>query len=186
KAGIVHRPGMAAETLRELAPLLAADGIDLDDLGDVGIEELDAAMARATERHNLDLFTPVGERQAQALGVLRRVSISIANDDQETARDTVQAVGRDPEEDTPSAAQVTGAGLGLLDTWHSDPALAAASEGTRVPVWGRRSSAAARDILAIARKGRAFDALDRLIANHGGLAVLEGSALVVAATLISR
>lgn len=33
QAGIVHRPGMAKDLLAQLAPLLAADGIDLDNLG---------------------------------------------------------------------------------------------------------------------------------------------------------
>lgn len=186
QAGIAHRPGMAAEMMQELAPLLEADGFDLDDLGDVDLDQLNAALARATERHNLDLFTPVGERHAQALGVLRQVSTSIADDDQETAQATLQAVEPEPGESTPSVAQVIGAALGLLDAWHSDPALRTASQAARPAKWGRRSSAAATDILAIARKGRAFDALDRLIANHGGLAVLEGSVLSVAATLISR
>lgn len=186
EASFAHRPGMAAEMMQELAPLLAADGFDLDDLGDVDIDDLNAAMTRANERRNLDLFTPVGERHAQALAVLHQVAVSIADGEQETARAIVQAVEPDPGESSPSVAQVIGAGLGLLDSWHSNPALRTASEGTRVPAWDKRSSAAATDILAIARKGRAFDALDRLIANHGGLAVLEGSALTVAASLISR
>ncbi|HLR97815.1 MAG TPA: hypothetical protein VK053_25065 [Jiangellaceae bacterium] len=186
KAGITHRPGMAAEIMEELAPLLKADGFDLDDLGDVDIDQLDTAMSRATERRNLELFTPVGERHTQALAVLRQVSTSIAEDDQETARAVLHAIDPDPGENAPSVAQVIGAALGLLDAWHSDPALRTASEATRAPKWGKRTSAAAMDILAIAPKGRAFDTLGRLIANHGGLAVLEASALTVAATLVSR
>ena len=45
RAGITHRPGMADEFLQEIGPLLAADGIDmdnpnqdmdLDDLNEIG------------------------------------------------------------------------------------------------------------------------------------------------------
>jgi hypothetical protein len=42
---------------------------------------------------------------------------------------------------------------------------------------------AARDILTLARKGRAFASLDELIARQGGQHVLYGSALVLAAAL---
>jgi hypothetical protein len=44
---------------------------------------------------------------------------------------------------------------------------------------------AATDILTLARKGRAFAALDALIARQGGRHVLYGSALVLAAALVA-
>ncbi len=45
---VEHRPGMADELLRELAPLLAEDGIDLGDPDQVpDLQTLQAAMQRA-------------------------------------------------------------------------------------------------------------------------------------------
>ncbi|MFZ1911951.1 MAG: hypothetical protein WAU30_06295 [Propionicimonas sp.] len=51
-AGVVHKPGVAQEVLRDLAPFLAEDGIDLNDLGDTDLDGLNAALARATARYN--------------------------------------------------------------------------------------------------------------------------------------
>lgn len=58
--GVVQSPGSGKRMLDEMAPLLSAEGIDLDDLGDADLDEVNAALARATERHSLALFTPVG------------------------------------------------------------------------------------------------------------------------------
>jgi len=57
---IWHRPGLAKELLRELAPLLAEVGIDVDDIDVPDLETLRAAMNWAVERHNMALFTPAG------------------------------------------------------------------------------------------------------------------------------
>lgn len=63
-AGVVYRPGMAQGVLRDLAPFLADEGIDLSDPGDVDLATLNAAFARATSRYNASL-PPVREaRQA--------------------------------------------------------------------------------------------------------------------------
>ena len=61
-AGVVHKPGVAQEVLRDLAPFLAEDGIDLNDLGDTDLDGLNAALARATARYNelCDLSEAVG------------------------------------------------------------------------------------------------------------------------------
>jgi len=42
---------------------------------------------------------------------------------------------------------------------------------------------AATDILALARKGKAFRSLDKLLIRQGGPQVLNGSALALAATV---
>ncbi|WP_136709626.1 hypothetical protein [Agromyces sp. H66] len=187
KMGVVHTPGLADRMLGELAPLLNAEGIDLDDLEGTDLEDLNAALARATERHNLALFTPVGMHRAGALAVLAQFTEAIAEGDDERARAVLAAIGPEPADDAPAVSQVIGASLGLLDARHADPALRAALAGTRVPKWGGRpSKAAAVDILALAAKGRAFDALDSLHRRHRGLAVFEGGALVVAASLIAQ
>ncbi|MEV1131842.1 hypothetical protein [Agromyces sp. NPDC049794] len=187
KMGVVHTPGLADRMLGELAPLLNAEGIDLDDLEGTDLEDLNAALARATERHNLALFTPVGEHRAGALAVLAQFTEAIADGDDERARAVLAAIGPEPADDAPAVSQVIGASLGLLDARHTDAALRAALAGTRVPKWGGRpSKAAAVDILALAAKGRAFDARDSLHRRHRGLAVFEGGALVVAASLIAQ
>lgn len=59
-AGVVHKPGIAQEVLRDLAPFLAEEGIDLNDPGDTDLETLNAALARATARYNQSL-PPVGQ-----------------------------------------------------------------------------------------------------------------------------
>ena len=54
------RPGLANETLRELAPLLAEEGIDVDNIDVPDLDTLQQAMNRAVERHNLMRFTRSG------------------------------------------------------------------------------------------------------------------------------
>ena len=54
-AGVVHSPGVAQEVMRDLAPFLAEEGIDLDDLGDTDLDTVNAALARATTRYNQTL-----------------------------------------------------------------------------------------------------------------------------------
>lgn len=54
-AGVVHQPGVAQEVMRDLAPFLAEEGIDLNDLGDTSLDSVNAALARASERYNQSL-----------------------------------------------------------------------------------------------------------------------------------
>ncbi len=184
--GVVHTPGMAARMMDELAPLLATEGIDLHDLDDdVDLSEVNEALARATERHNLTLFTPVGAQRAGALAVLRLFAESFAEGDEARAADVLASVESDPAGDAPAISHVIGVSLGLLDSWHTDSELRAALTATRVPRWNRAARAAATDVLALARKGRAFASLASLH-RHGGLALFEGSVLLVAASLSAR
>jgi hypothetical protein len=184
--GVVHAPGMAAAMMEELAPLLAAEGIDLNDLDeDIDLGGLNEALARASERHNLMLFTPVGAQRAGALAVLRLFAESFAEGDEDQAAAVLAGVGSEPVGDAPAVSHIIGVCLGLLDAWHTDPGLRAALAGTRVPRWNRAARAAATDVLALARKGRAFASLASLH-RHGGLALFEGSVLLVAASLIAR
>lgn len=186
KMGVVHQPGMAADLLKEVAPLLKADGVDLDDLGDTDLETLNAAMARATERHNLELLTPIGAQRDAALAKLHSFTAAIAADDDTRARAIIESVEPEATAPAPSVSHVLGVSLGLLDDWYSDDSLRPALRSARVPAWHRKSSrTAASDVLAIARKGRAFDAADSLIRRHRGLGALEGASLVIAASLIA-
>ncbi|WP_167043556.1 hypothetical protein [Salinibacterium sp. ZJ454] len=179
--GVVHKPGMADAMLSELAPLLAADGIDLDNLDATDLDAVNAALARATERHNFELFTPVGVQREGAVLVLRSFSSALADGDEGAARAVLAAVEPAPEDDAPAISHVIGVSLGALDTWHSDPARRAALASTDIPRWEKRSRAAATDILSLARKGRAFDSIGSLHRRHSGLAIFEGAALVIAA-----
>jgi hypothetical protein len=66
---------------------------------------------------------------------------------------------------------------------HSAGELAGLAGLTRLPAGHWTGERAARDIVTLARKGRAFASLDALIARQGGQHVLYGSALVLAAAL---
>lgn len=183
--GIVHTPGLADAHLREIAPLLAAEGIDLDDPESIpDLDALNAAIARANEQHNLQLVTPVGAHRQHSLSLLRAFSSAVDAGDGADARAMLGALSPDPVGTTPSNAHVMGVALGLLDSWSIDLTMRRGLQAARVPRWqDRRARAAANDILALARKGRAFDALGSLIRQHRGHAVLEGGCLAVAATV---
>ena len=82
-AGVVHKPGVAQEVLRDLAPFLAEDGIDLNDLGDTDLDGLNAALARATARYNESIpeagqprREPPGRQPAGGSPFIRRPSSS--------------------------------------------------------------------------------------------------------------
>jgi hypothetical protein len=181
-AEIVHTPGLTDELLREMAPLLAEEGFDLEDPA-LTIDELNAALSRAVERRNLERFTATGTTRTNALAVLRKVSEAIAKGEIERAHSVMYAVEPEPNrKGKASVAHVIGTGLGLLDRWHSDQALATTLARTRIPAWEKKGRAAGTDIVALARKGRAFDSLSLLIRNYNGLAVLEGCCLAVAGT----
>lgn len=183
RAGIVHKPGMAAEHMRALAPLLAAEAIDMDDLDDdVDLDIVNDALSRANERHNLGLFTPTGVHRAASLGVLRECSAALADGNDRRLRSTLASIRREPDGDTPAISHVIGVAMGMLDSWRADPSLGAA----RIPRWERPARDAATDILSLARKGRAFDALQSLIVRHRGLAVFQGGCLAVAAAVVAR
>lgn len=173
--GIQHRPGLAAELMTELAPLLAADGIDLDD-PNLDVKELQLALNRATEWHNLQLFTPVGRDRERALAVLKRFSLALNDGRQSDAQAELSAIGPEATKHVPSAAHVIGAGLGLIDSFFASHP----SERVWLLPAAGNGRPAARDILKRTRSGRAFDALNDLIIGHAGQAVLDGVALVIA------
>lgn len=188
KAGISHQRGMAADLLREVAPLLKADGVDLDDLDGTDIETLNAAMERAMERYNLSVLTPVGADRRRSLAILRvfTTAIATANGDDTRARAIIERVPSEADETSPSVSHVLGVSLGLIDDWYADDSIRTALQRVPMPAWHRKQSrSAASDLLSLARKGRAFDAIDSLIRRHRGRSALEGGALVVAASLIA-
>lgn len=187
---VEHRPGLAKETFRELAPLLAAEGIDIDDLDSINAPDLatlQAALNRAVERHNMALFTPVGRSRELAVATLRLAVEAITEGDTKLAAAVLdQAEPESPDGSAPTVSACIGLALGLLDDWLHGPD-SPAPQGIRAQVhlpaghwFGER---AATDILVLAGKGRAFRSLDTLLLRQGGQHVLYGAALVLAATL---
>ena len=182
---IQYTSGMADEMLRELAPLLAEEGIDVDDLDVHDPHTLQNALNRAVQRHNMTLFTPVGQTRDLAVTTLRLAVDALTNGNTTMATailDQVQPESPDNQAATVSAC--IGVAVGLLDDWlsgHDPAAPAALGRQTRLPAGHWTGERAATDILVLARKGRAFRSLDTLITRQGGRHVLYGSALALAA-----
>jgi hypothetical protein len=178
-------PGLAEQTMRELAPLLAEEGIDVDNIDVPDPGTLQAALNRAVERHNMTRFTPVGHARDLAVTTLRLVIEALAAGDTTLAAAILAEVQPDsPDNTAATVAACIGVALGLLDNWLSGTDLRAPDDlGRRVhlPAGHWRGERAATDILVLARKGRAFSSLDTLIARQGGEHVLYGSALTLTA-----
>ncbi|WP_025777248.1 hypothetical protein [Brevibacterium sp. VCM10] len=183
---ISHDPGMGDRMMRELAPFLKAEGVDIDDPNAAFTEaEFHAAMEKAQGEYNRRLFNPVGAHRGLALGALRSFSLAFADGDIKRAEAVVTSLPSDPEDFKPSVAQVTGAAMGLVDEWFTDDVHGPKLGGVMAPKWSaKKSRAVARDILALAHKGRVVDSLDRLINNNSGRPVLEGAMLAVAAAVV--
>lgn len=180
-------PGLTAETLAELAPLLAEEGIDLDTLDAADPDTVQRALNRAVERHNLARFTPVGRAREQAVGTLRRVVEAIAAGDTAAAAAILDAVPPEsPDASAPTVAGCIGLSLGLLDDWlcgQAPPAPPDLGAHVRLPAGHWVGGRAATDIVVLARKGRAFRSLGMLIVRQGGKDVLYGGALALTAAL---
>lgn len=185
QAGVVHRPGLADQMLEEMAPLLAEQGIDLSDPNaEVDPEQLNAALSYATERYNMELFTPVGGDRARAIATLRKIGNAVARGHTDHAERILDSIKPDATARRPSNAQLIGTSLDLLDAWHSSKDMQSALAAMSVPQWLGAHRKAAGDLLALARKGRAYRSLDKLMVSHGGSAIAHGGALLVAQTLV--
>lgn len=178
-----HVPGLADEILQELAPLLAAEGVDINDPKGVDIDALRAALGPAMERRNMELFTPTGAHRTQALAVLRRFTEATAAGRADEAQAVLDGVETDETEDHPAISHVIGVTLDLLDSWYSDRRLRTALASTRVVSRRRPVRACATDLLSAARRHTTFDSLDELTVAHGGLILFEGGATLVAASI---
>ncbi len=179
------KPGTANEMLRELAPLLAEEGIDIDSIDVSDLDTLQAAMNRAVERHNMARFTPVGQACDLAVTTLRLVIEAITDGDTALAGAILaQVQPESPDNTVATVAACIGLTLGLLDDWltGNDPQTPRnLAKQVRLPAGHWHGERAANDILALARKGRAFRSLHPLITRQGGEQVLHGSALALAA-----
>lgn len=185
---IVHTPGMADDLMREIAPLLSEDGIDLSDPDSIpDVNVLQRALDRAIERRNMALFTPVGESRSLALTTLRLYVEAIADRETELAGAILAtAVPESPDNSAATVAGTIGVALDVLDeilSGRHDEAPSGIGARTKLPKGNWVGERAARDILDLARKGRAFATLDSLIRRQGSPAVQSGAALALAATM---
>jgi hypothetical protein len=178
---------MANEMMRELAPFLAEEGIDVDNIDVPDLETLNAAFARAVERHNMVQSTPLGATRDNTLTTLRAIVTALTESDDVTAAELLEAIrptATGPDDAT--VAGTIGVGTGLLDDWlsgrnpNTPTGLATA---VRLPRGHWTGERAATDLLALARKHRAFAKQDAVIAGQGGQHVLYGVALALAATI---
>ena len=130
-------PGMAQEVLRDLAPLLAEEGIDVDNIDVPDMETLRRAMNRAVERRNLELFSPVGPPRDIAAATLRLTVQAVLDDDSVLAGILLDQVQPEsPDNSVATVASSIGMSLGLLDGWLSGQDAAAPTglaQRTRLP-----------------------------------------------------
>ena len=182
---IQHRPGLADEMLREVGPLLAEEGIDVDNIDVPDLDTLQRALNRAVERRNMELFSPVGQTRDIALGTLRlTVQAVLAGNTTLAGALLDQVQPESPDNTVATVASCIGIALGLLDDWlsgHARHAPADLGDHTTLPAGHWNGERAATDILVLARKARAFRSLDRLLIRQGGPQVLAGSVLALAA-----
>ena len=182
---IQFKPGIAKEMLRELAPLLAEEGIDVDNIDVPDLDTLQQAMDRAIERRNMTLFTPVGAARQIAAGTLWLVVEAILDDDTALAGAILDRVRPEsPDNSVATVASCIGLALGLLDEWlsgNNPNAPTHLPQNTALPPGHWTGQRAATDILVLARKGRGFRSLHKLITRQGSPQLLAGSALALAA-----
>jgi hypothetical protein len=187
---IQFKPGMANEMLHELAPLLAEEGIDVDniDVDNIDVPDMDTlqrALNRAVERRNMELFSPVGQTRDIALATLRQVVQAILDGDTALAGALLDQIQPEsPDNTVATVSSCIGVALGLLDDWlsgHHAGAPANLAQHTALPAGHWSGERAATDILVLARKARAFRSLGTLLTRQGGPQVLAGSALALAA-----
>ncbi|MFJ1756524.1 hypothetical protein [Kitasatospora sp. NPDC088134] len=184
---IQQRTGLADEMWREIAPLLAEEGIT-EESDPTDLPTLQAALDRAVARYNAALFTPTGKTRSLAAHLLRQVVTAVAGGETAHAARLLDSLGPDPTPQRPfTGAHAAGLAMLLLDNWSTGPAGIPAGllMGTVLPAGHWRGERAATDILALGRKGRAHHSVQKLVIKHGGLHVTDGAALALAATVIT-
>lgn len=179
-----------AGLLRELAPYLAEEGIDLTDPGNPpDLAALQPALERAVARRNMALLTPVGRPRDLAVVTLGLVADAVAAGDVRLVSALLaQVEPESPDDSVATVSSCTGVALHLLDRWLSggEPDAPAGLVGaTRLSRGERPGRRAVPDVLALAAKGSALDSVGALIARRGGDEVLRASALALAAAAIA-
>ncbi len=186
RMGIVRKQGMAKEMMEEIAPLLAAEGIDVNDPNsNFDIDQLNEAMGRAIEQRNLALMTPVGLDRQQALAVLLDFAEALASDGPPAATAILDSINPEATAMRPAASHVIGAGLGLIDTWFDGGEYATQLMRMKLPTWRGVVKKIAIDLRVLGSRGSAFEAHGSIILRHGGEALMHGTMLLVAASILT-
>ena len=108
RSGIRHRPGMADELMAEIGPLLAADGVDLENPEqEMNFDELNAAMSRAIERRNMELVTPVADARALTVALLRDFVVAYSDGQLELGDTILGRLRSEPTSRNPSYTGTT-------------------------------------------------------------------------------
>lgn len=184
RSGITHRPGMADELMEEIGPLLAADGFDPETpQQDMDIDDLNAAMGQAIERRNMELVTPVGEARALTMNLLREFVMAYHAGNLELSDTILGRLRTDPTKRHPSFSHLMGVALETLDAWYTDQSLHNALTRASFMDLSREVKAAIADLEALARKGRAFSSIERLLLKQNGAIVAAAGAYLVAGTV---
>lgn len=135
---------------------------------------------QGVERRNLELFSPHGAVRTLAVDTLKVVVEAVVAGDSRRAGQLLEQVQPEsPDNSVATVASCIGIALGLLD----DTLTAPHAPTVWLPAGHGNGERAATDILALARKGKAFRSLDKLLIRQGGHQVLYGSALALAATV---
>ena len=113
-------PGLGEQTMRELAPLLAEEGIDADNTDVPDVAVLQAALNRAAGRRQHDHFTPAGQARDLAVTALRLVIEALADGDTTLAAAILTEIQPDsPGNTAATAVACIGVALSPLDDWLS-------------------------------------------------------------------
>jgi len=184
RSGVVHRPGMADELLEEIGPLLAADGFDMTDPHQgMDLDDVNAAMSRAIERRNMELVTPVGAARALTTALLRDFVNAYSAGGPQRSDIILGRLRPDPTKRHPSFSHLMGVALETLDAWYADQTLRTALSRMTFADMPAGVRPAISDLEALARKGRAFRSIERLLLKHNGAIVASAGAYLVASTV---
>src|SRR5699024_10593241 len=148
-------PEIIDEILEQLKPLLAADGIDTQNLPNVDPNELHAAMTRAIDRPQMEAHTPVGDARALTVATVRHLPEARPHQQPPPADERSRALSAEPTPTLPCSSHVMGLPMETLDSIYSDTRLRTALGILRLPERSDATRAAAQDIQRSAMQGRA-------------------------------
>lgn len=181
-ARMQHEPETVDEVLAELKPLLVADGIDVDNPSTVDPDELQAAMTRAIERHQLEAHTPIGDARVLTVDTIRDISEALHQQKSAQAESILYSLQLEPTPNLPSNTHVTGLALETLDSIYTNTKLRTALGIVRLPELSDATRAAAQDIQQAAMQGRAFHSRDKMVTTHNTHEVGRAAVYLFAAT----
>jgi hypothetical protein len=178
---VSSQPGMASEMMQLLQPFLQEEGVDIDT--PVDIDTLQAALSKASERYNMELFTPVGANRESAASALDGALVASVG-----GRDAQDYLAWFAQENPDAPPWVIGLSAGMLDRvlgpGPDGPKLVRAATPPAAYIKGPNSGAVI-EVLDLAIKGRAHASIGALIRTRGGQQVYESCALAALAVTLS-